>query len=167
MTKGGEAATRVVVDDKPRRKSRWDVENHPEDFENAPPVMWEVEGNVWLKLTAVDNTLNMMGSKTSETSFNSPLLEAVSARVKDETAKVNSASLARYTPPKDIGIVDSPKSLRRKMEEIAMLERALTAKDMDLSPSDMMKNLGKLKKNFDPKDSLDLEAPTITEVVSI
>ena len=130
------------------------------------PVMWEVEGN-WPKVTTHDLLLN---EKTGDASFNSPLLEAVSARVKDELVKVNSSSAAilRYTPPKDLeNIVDSPETLRRKMEEIALLEQAL-AKGEELSPSGIMKNLNRLKKSvFEAKDTLDIEAPEMSEIVSI
>lgn len=132
------------------------MESHSEEFENAPPVMWEVESHIWpdSKLGSLDII------KAEETTFNSPLLEAVSARVKDEVVKVNSASSLRYTPPKDDDIVDSPDTLRRKMEEIAALERALN------DDSNIMKNLEKLK-SYEVKDTLDLEPPKETEIVSI
>lgn len=165
---------------KPRRKSRWDVESQPEDFEHAPPVMWEVEGNIWPKLTAVDNAISMMGGGNKcggdggDTAFSSPLLEAVSARVKDETAKLScsvsvaaASLLTAYTPAKD-NIVDSPESLRRKMEEIAMLERALSAKDLELmrSPGHVVVEGHLAKQVIVAADTLDLEAPKLSEIVS-
>lgn len=132
------------------------MESQSEEFKHAPPVMWEVESNIWpeSKLSSLDII------KAEESTFNSPLLEAVSARVKDEVVKVNSSSSLRYTPPKDDDIVDSPETLRRKMEAIAALERALNA------DSNIMESLNELK-SFQVKDTLDLEPPKETEIVSI
>lgn len=141
-TKIKEEPLAVVNEEKPRRKNRWDVEGHAEGFENAPSVNWEDEGNIWpTESSSVD--------KPTEVSFTSPLLDD---DIKDDNAAID--------------IVDSPDTLRKKMEKIAMLERALIDKDISLSPTGVLQNLSELKNTMEVKDTLDLEPPNPNEIVS-
>ncbi|KAJ8675771.1 hypothetical protein QAD02_011557 [Eretmocerus hayati] len=149
--KNAEAVVKIETDDKSssKKRNRWDVENQAGGFENAQPVMWEVENQMWQPKQSIDNLISVKTEKSVNSplleavsarvkddpalltpSFNSPLLEAMSARVKDDSAKYKSSS-SRFTPPKQVPAVDSPGSVRRKRDEIRMLERAFSAKDMD------------------------------------
>ena len=140
-----------VLDAPLKNTKIWDLEHHPhEDFQNTPSVInWESEGNIWpshsqpLPIPVPAPIPFPVPTPLNVPVYSSPAKEPNSARLKDGPVIIDSD---QFTSHKDI---DSPGTLRRTMEKLADLKRALSEKDLV------------------DKDDLDLEAPKESEIVSV